>query len=1433
MYRRLFLWFLSFFVVSSYQPVQASDFSIVEDGVDFTITTSQDVYKKGEEISFTLRIKNTNSFPITNIEISELLPPVLRLKEEFSEISIDRLEPGAIYQFEKPILAEVIPKETKPPSSEVEVIQPGIINKPEINPEPNPPYKPEAQPNSNPTSNALQQPILTPERQVSATPTSTLENSISGVRTKSESMKVANPETPTDEGNTSAIIANKTKQSETTESTEKSGNVETTQEVAPPKETNQARSVSANFAISFGALAIVGLVGYLLYDRKTRKHFLVILTLSGPFSSFLIPKQVGAVEEESRQRVEIKKVIVVDEIEYELGFALSYDSFSPEGYVEDSNIVISVNQSPNDEVVKVETDIASLSGRVESGQPIKFLYATYYSNVDQRIRQLPVSGTSMWLLENLPVDIGTNFITLHAFSENGGYQSKPVLINRLSTVLKLADNVHVLDPATSEGMEAIRIFNETYLGQWVDDLGNEDPSDDLVHLLVDNKNPLLTQILNDELVSGDILYIPENELFLNGFSFHFVEHDDTPNEWGFDSDSTEVLKGYEANFFDMIEGEISLMTDSLDPQDPVDYIIAPEGASVRIGETSFTMPEQRNDDELRSMMRMRQIPEASLDGEDPLVSYDVGDMNLTVNNDFDVEIGLDNYEIINEDNASLNASVKFTITDINPTFGFERNSLLGLPEQMLAKMTYSEGSKVNPVLEFDATGEEFENFMETANKNHSVTNGRSKSLYGLKLSGIDLSRSVVVGAIGLNAATGMVTLQSDVFSQPLSVNYVILLILDAEGRLNAKLSIDLNRNAYIEKGINFQKENFIGSYGSTEDNAGTNNDKKFGYWVQTYDVSADSKFEKMKKASTSGTLQLAGGAGFTSNLSAGLGVTLLGTMPIAIRTGVGPVINAEGEVNLNWNGEDFVPSLTGKVEFRLALQAMLRADVAMKLQKVNIKNDEAEVEDLAGFNYSLGPVKWNLLDREWTQDWGKGSVQGTIYATDFDQDTSNDRILSDANVLLQPHIAGSGSYETRTDDAGRFFIEDIEPGKYKIILNQQEYEQVVIEEYLIEDDLIEQVFYMDPQANLVTLSGLVTIADTDKDAGNDIPLEGVNVRLRKKFSSTERMYEQITNSEGNYLFDGMSVGVYEIILAKEGYLGSQGIVILGANGAIFETNYKMEAIPASYAGIGSVKGIIVDSSTGLPAEGEFELIFRPGYNNPNAEVMGYATAVNGMYEIDLPAGNYTVFINPNPQNSIQFQSDTFFVKSLGNEVIGEQNGTVTSPLGSDQIRIVLTWGEQPRDLDSHLFAELTDNSEFLIYFGNKKKIVDEKTSYILDVDDTSSYGPETTTITNPQDGVYTFKVHNYSRDVDLRNSNAMVKVYFGKQTMPRIFYVPDWVEESWDVFKYDAKTDTFTILEKTYLPINTMVAPLQENYMMLMSEEEALKPKEEMESIVE
>lgn len=121
----------------------------------------------------------------------------------------------------------------------------------------------------------------------------------------------------------------------------------------------------------------------------------------------------------------------------------------------------------------------------------------------------------------------------------------------------------------------------------------------------------------------------------------------------------------------------------------------------------------------------------------------------------------------------------------------------------------------------------------------------------------------------------------------------------------------------------------------------------------------------------------------------------------------------------------------------------------------------------------------------------------------------------------------------------------------------------------------------------------------------------------------------------------------------------------------------------------------------------------------------------------------------------------------------------------DGMRIVLTWGQTPPDLDSHL--SYPGNH---IYFEHK-----EGEDANLDVDDTDSYGPETITINKKHLGTsYVYSVQNYThlhlpRSTELSASGAKVFVYVGS-SLVRTYSVPVNKQGNlWTVFRLNPNGD--------------------------------------------
>jgi hypothetical protein len=155
------------------------------------------------------------------------------------------------------------------------------------------------------------------------------------------------------------------------------------------------------------------------------------------------------------------------------------------------------------------------------------------------------------------------------------------------------------------------------------------------------------------------------------------------------------------------------------------------------------------------------------------------------------------------------------------------------------------------------------------------------------------------------------------------------------------------------------------------------------------------------------------------------------------------------------------------------------------------------------------------------------------------------------------------------------------------------------------------------------------------------------------------------------------------------------------------------------------------------------------------------------------SGQYTTTEAVVGTYTLMIEATNFFTLYIDNYVIASGLTSTLPPitlvqtLSNSLLRIVLTWGQTPYDLDSHLTGPTAGSStRFHVYFSNDRYNPASSITpiIILDTDDTSSFGPETTTINSWQAGTYRYSVFNYSDQTvagggGIKNSPASVQIY--------------------------------------------------------------------------
>lgn len=324
---------------------------------------------------------------------------------------------------------------------------------------------------------------------------------------------------------------------------------------------------------------------------------------------------------------------------------------------------------------------------------------------------------------------------------------------------------------------------------------------------------------------------------------------------------------------------------------------------------------------------------------------------------------------------------------------------------------------------------------------------------------------------------------------------------------------------------------------------------------------------------------------------------------------------------------------------------------------------------------------------------------------------------------------------------------------------------------------------LSPSAADGKLNGRIIDADTNE------PISGAAITISQDgapFTSC------VSNGSGNYNAT-MPAGTYQVSISKSGYVSySTQVEITEGNTKYLETAMLVNG-EEQY--MGGFSGTITDAVTGYSVSGVYLEIFK-GSNNTNPEdyVGSLTTDYYGYFEsettsmhgilIGLPAGNYTVRATKDG-----YIPGTFSVVVVAGEIKGNQGATISPEMDDSEYRIVLRWGAYPSDLDSHFNGVTVDGYRDHIcyydswgYTGN------------LDTDDTSSYGPETVTVTDFDylENGFTYSVHDYTNrmetgSTEMSNSGAYVELFQGGTLLRRWDIPTGRVGTVWNVFSMDKR----------------------------------------------
>lgn len=238
---------------------------------------------------------------------------------------------------------------------------------------------------------------------------------------------------------------------------------------------------------------------------------------------------------------------------------------------------------------------------------------------------------------------------------------------------------------------------------------------------------------------------------------------------------------------------------------------------------------------------------------------------------------------------------------------------------------------------------------------------------------------------------------------------------------------------------------------------------------------------------------------------------------------------------------------------------------------------------------------------------------------------------------------------------------------------------------------------------------------------------------------------------------------------------------------IIRANAENTIVPSGAAEVGelTLKGTVVDASNGNGVSGARVKVYagRGTFGNYTEDT----SDSQGDYSVALSEGGYyTIVVTKNG-----YIEENFEIYVSGSNRETEADLPISPELAADQIRLVLTWGASPTDLDSWLLGQTDSGKDVRVYYGDRIAY-DSNGDLIaaLDVDERNGYGPETITIYN-LNGVYHFAVVDFTGSGTMSSSGAQVKVYKGSELVETVD-ICSGLENGWSVLKIDHGEVTVT-----------------------------------------
>ena len=277
-----------------------------------------------------------------------------------------------------------------------------------------------------------------------------------------------------------------------------------------------------------------------------------------------------------------------------------------------------------------------------------------------------------------------------------------------------------------------------------------------------------------------------------------------------------------------------------------------------------------------------------------------------------------------------------------------------------------------------------------------------------------------------------------------------------------------------------------------------------------------------------------------------------------------------------------------------------------------------------------------------------------------------------------------------------------------------------------------------------------------------------------------------TANDAHWLQFGTNATEQELV--DKGFLKQQSSLYdfaIDGSGVLTITNVRTGAVAVTSAGgnsagggggggaVGSVTGIVKNATNEVPIAG-VAVCVRTG---------ALCTTTNG-------SGSYSIANVPAGPQTIDFTMTGFTTLAetvtITAGAAATQSTALSPQLAAGDMRIVLTWGASPSDLDSYLWVP---NGTEISYRSTGSLSASPFAQ--LDADDTTGFGPETVTISQLTTGTYTFSVNALGGN--FVPAETTVRVY-GSSGLLREFAAPAGSGDWWRVFTLNGATGAITTI---------------------------------------